>query len=126
MKNNGKDTNQFELIEGNLPKQKKITYDWETKKTYGFEPWWLSTLVLLLDVFILYMYFFINVLVEAQLFIGYTLLILNSILIFMSFWLCHKKSWSQSAFKFSKLIQNVALCITVVVFIITFLLSPIK
>lgn len=113
----------FSLVQGELPVHTKEQYDWETKQKFGFEPWHLATLVLIIDVCILCMYFFVNTFVQFQLPIGYGSLAFNFICLITSFILVKKKQWSLGTLRFSKLINTVALCITIVVLIMTIIID---
>ncbi|MGL4799659.1 MAG: hypothetical protein ACRCWY_09755 [Cellulosilyticaceae bacterium] len=113
----------FDLAEGTLPSLKKEAYDWEKKIPLRLEPWHLTTFALLLDVCILVMYFFINVGVSYQVPIGYCTLILNFSFCVLSYILLKKKHWPINVSRFTKMINVVALCITVIVLAITLLID---
>lgn len=112
------------LVKGQLPpKEKKEVYDWEQKATRTLEPWHLSSIALIGDVLILIMYMFIDVGISYQLPIGLTGLIVGLLLIGISMYLTYKKKWSIGVLRYSKMINGVALCITLVLLGLTLFIA---
>ena len=107
MKKNSSQTKEvsFELVQGKLASTKKEKYDWAKEKQYGLEPWHLTTVALILDVCVLLMYLFVNILVAYQIPIGFCVIVVNTLLILASFYLLKKKGYSQGTRRFSKTIN---------------------
>lgn len=126
MKNNAqkKENATFDLAEGVLPSLKPEKYEWEKK--FGFEPWHLTTLALIIDVAILLMYLFINAWINFQLPIGYCALFFNFSCCIISYILLKKKRWALNTIRFTKMINIVTVCISIIVLAITLFIDSIS
>lgn len=113
----------FDMVKGELPKEKKIHYEWEQTQKHGFEPWYLSFIALILDILILVMYLFVDEWVALQIPIGYTGLLLSVISIIVSYILLKKKTWSIGVARYTRLLNGTAIGITAVLIGLTFLLT---
>lgn len=119
------DKSSFELTKGTLPSLKKETYDWEKKDGFHFEPWHLTTVSLILHSLILLMYFFVNAFIDYQLMLGYIGIGISILCIVISMFMLKRKTWPIGTTKFTKLINHVAIGVTLAVAFISFLLTPI-
>lgn len=113
----GKKSNEIELVKGTLEKEKKIIYDWETAPKRGLEPWHLTTIALVLDVFVLAVYTFVNMTRNQLLTLGYTSHFLAITAIIVSYMMLKRSSakWTQPVAKFSGMLNMTALFITAAV-----------
>lgn len=117
------DKTSFELTKGHLPSSKKVFYSWETKHSFQWEPWHLTTLALVLDLFIMLMYLYMHLEHTLQLKISYGVLIFNSCILVGSIWWLKSKPWGIGVRRFGALLNTVTCCITLVLVLFTFLLS---
>ncbi|MEG0951716.1 MAG: hypothetical protein RSE96_07290, partial [Niameybacter sp.] len=70
------------LVKGTLTtKEKKKMYDWEQTPSRALEPWHLSSIALIADLLILFMYMFLDVGIAYQIPIGIVTLTIGLILI---------------------------------------------
>lgn len=119
-----KKTISFDMVKGELKKNKKVQYEWETKPKYGIEPWHFSTATLIIDILILAMYLFVEKGIHLQIPIGYGGLILSVLGIIISYILLKTKSWSIGVTRYTNLINIVAICITSILLGLTLLITP--
>lgn len=113
----------FDMMRGELPKDKKIHYEWEQTQKRGLEPWHFSALALVLDVLILIMYLFVDQGVALQIPLGYAGLILSVISIIVSYLFLKRKQWSMGITRYTKLLNRTAIGITAAVIGLTLLLT---